>query len=157
LDRRVHSHKGGASGDSRRFEEAVIEQIRIVLADLPALAADLVERVVDTQADMAVVARLDGAPDLPDLARAGEPDVVMIGLADSPALPEACLPMFAANGALTVLGLQHDGAVAHLYRLRLEHHELGEFSPQELVTLIRRAARRSPSTEPWPATPRSLP
>jgi hypothetical protein len=128
-----------------------------VLADLPALAADLVERVVGTQADMAVVARLDRSVDLPELARASAPDVVMIGLADSPLLPDDCLPMFAANGALTVLGLQRSGAIAHLFRLRLEHHELGDFSPLELVTLIRRAARRSPSSEPWPATPPSRP
>lgn len=118
-----------------------------MLADLPALAADLVERVVGTQADMAVVARLDRSGDLPSVARAGAPDVVMIGLADSPLLPDACLPMFAANGALTVLGLQRGGGIAHLYRLRLEHQELGDVSPEELVTLIRRAARRSPSPE----------
>jgi len=134
-------------------QEGVIEQIRIVLGDLPQLAADMVERVVACQADMVIVGRLRSSTGLLELARMTAPDVVMMELADAE-LPTGCLALFAENASVTVLGLEKEGGLAHLYQLHPDHHELGEVAPEDLVSQIRFAARRPPFSE-WRATPQS--
>jgi hypothetical protein len=47
----------------------IIDQIRIVFADVPALAADMLERVIERQPDMVVVGRLPSLAGLLDLAQ----------------------------------------------------------------------------------------
>jgi len=121
----------------------VIESIRIVLADLPHLAADMLERVIAGHRDMVVVARLQSSTALLQAARTTAPDVVIMGIAE-PELPARCLDLFAENTAVTVLGVQRRHGVAHLCQLRPHHRELGEMAPEDLVSEIRNAAHASP-------------
>jgi DNA-binding NarL/FixJ family response regulator len=130
-----------APRDWFRCEEETIEQIRVVLADVPALMADLVEQIIDRQPDMVVVGRLTSPAGLPDLTRTSSPDVIVIGL-DEPRLPPGCVKLFSQNGLLTVLGLQRRRGLAHVYRLLPDHRELGEVAPVDLVTHIRTAGHR---------------
>jgi DNA-binding NarL/FixJ family response regulator len=129
-------------------EEGIIERIRIVLADLPPLAADLVERALRRQPDMVVVGRLPSPAGLLELARMTSPDAVMVGLAD-PELPPTCLELFAEHPALTVLGVEKQGDLAHLFQLRPHRMELGEVAPDDLVVQIRGAVGRSPLPGAW--------
>lgn len=149
------AHSPGASWleDWTRIEEAVIESIRIVLADLPQLAADMLERALAEQPDMEVVARLPSSTALLQVARKTAPDVVIVGMTD-PELPPRCLDLFAENVGLTVLGFQDRHGVAHLYHLRPYHLELGEVAPPDIVREIRNAAGASPLSK-WRATRQS--
>ena len=127
--------------DCHRHEEEVIGQITIVLAGLPALAADLVERAVGRQPDMAVIGRLDSPSQLLGVAGTTMPDVVVVGFS-KPELPPQCLDLMVEHGALTVLGVEQQRGQAHLYQMRPEHFELGEVAPDDLVVHIRSAVRR---------------
>ncbi len=71
------------------------------------------------------------------------PDVVIVGVSE-PELPAECLELMAENSALTVLGIQQHGGLAHLYQMRPQHFELGEVAPHEVVGHIRTAVHRNP-------------
>jgi DNA-binding NarL/FixJ family response regulator len=137
-----------------RAEEEIIEQIRIGLAGLPALAADLVERAVGRQTDMAVVGRVESATALLELARMTAPDVVVVGM-EEPELSPDQLAVFGQHPRLIVLGLQNGGVLAHLYQLRPKHFELGEVAAEDLIEQIRRATSHPPWASTWRPTPRS--
>lgn len=142
-------------GDCGQTEEVVIESIRIVLADLPQLAADMLERAVAAQSDMLIVARLPSSIDLIEATRMTTPDVVIVGLTE-PDLPAQCVDLFTENVGLTVLGVQKRRGVAHLFQLRPYQLELGEVAPEDLVGEIRTAAATSPCSK-WRAIPPSQP
>jgi hypothetical protein len=129
--------------------------MRIVLADLPRLAADMLDWAMAGQSDMFIVARLDSSTDLPRVTRMTTPDVVIVGLTE-PDLPAHCVELFTENVGLTVLGIQKRRGVAHLYQLRPYQLELGEVAPDDLVSAIRTAAVTSPFSK-WRAIPRSEP
>jgi chemotaxis response regulator CheB len=118
---------------------AAIEPIRIVLVDLSRLVADLVERAVERQPDMVVVARAERRDVLLELGRATEPDVVVVGLHGA-GLPGDCLELLLERPRMSVLGIEaHDGR-AWLYVLRPQELEIGEVSPEDVVETIRSAA-----------------
>jgi chemotaxis response regulator CheB len=130
--------------DCHWHEEEVIAQIKIVLAGLPALAADLVERAVGRQTDMAVIGRLESPSQLLELAKMTMPDVVIVGFV-TPELPPQCLDLMVEHCALTVLGVEQQHGRGHLYRMRPEHSELGEVTANDLVGQIRTAVHQSPA------------
>jgi DNA-binding NarL/FixJ family response regulator len=124
-----------------------------VLADLPQLVADMLERAVEAQSDMVVVGRVQTSTALAQVTSIAPPDVVIVGLSDSE-LSTQFLDLFAENVGLTVLGVQKRRGVAHLYQLRPHHIELGEVAPEDLVSEIRTAAGTSPFSK-WRAIPPS--
>lgn len=126
-----------------------------MLADLPQLVADMLERAVEAQTDMVVVGRVQTSSALAQVTGMAPPDVVIVGLTD-PELSTQCLDLFAENVGLTVLGVQKKRGVAHLYQLRPHHIELGEVAPEDLVSEIRTAAGTSPFSK-WRAIPPSQP
>ena len=126
-----------------------------MLADLPQLVADMLERAVEAQSDMVVVGRVHTSSALSQVTSISPPDVVIVGLSDSE-LSTQFLDLFAENVGLTVLGVQKRRGVAHLYQLRPHHVELGEVAPEELVSEIRTAAETSPLSK-WRAIPPSQP
>lgn len=126
-----------------------------MLADLPQLVADMLERAVATQSDMVVVGRVQTSTGFAEVTSTAPPDVVVVGMND-PELSAQCLDLFAENVGLTVLGVQKRRGVAHLYQLRPHHIELGEVAPEDLVTEIRTAAGTSPFSK-WRAIPPSQP
>jgi hypothetical protein len=151
----AHSPLRPALEHRPRSEEAVIDSIRIVLADLPQLAADMLERAVAGQSDMLIVARMQSSSALLEVTRMTAPNVVILGLTE-PDLPAQSLDLLAENVDLTVLGVQKELGVAHLYQLRPCHLELGEAAPEDLVREIRAAAQGAPFAK-WRAIPPSQP
>jgi hypothetical protein len=93
---------------------------------------------------MAVIGRLESPSQLSELARMTMPDVVIVGISE-PELPPQCLDLMMEHGALTVLGVEQQHGLAHLYQMRPEHSELGELAPNDLIGHIRVAAHRSPA------------
>jgi chemotaxis response regulator CheB len=136
-------------------EEVVIESIRIVLADMPQLAADMLERAIVEQSDMVIVARPGPAADLSQVTRMTAPDIVVVGLTE-PDLPAQWLDLFTENMGLTVLGVQKRRGVAYLYQLQPYQLELGDVAPEDLVSEIRTAVATSPLSK-WRAIPPSQP
>jgi len=90
---------------------------------------------------MGVVGRTAALDDLLELARATEPDVVIVGLHDS-RLPSPCLDLLLERPRVKVLGIEEQEGRAQLYELRPEQVELGEVSPEEVVHSIRAAVLR---------------
>jgi hypothetical protein len=103
---------------------------------------------------MAVVGRVESAAGLLELARMTAPDVVVVGM-DAPELAPEQLAVFGQQPGLTVLGVQRAGALAHLYRLRPEHLELGAVAADDLVDQIRQSRMHAPWASPWRPTPPS--
>jgi DNA-binding NarL/FixJ family response regulator len=126
-----------------------------VLADLPQLVADMLERAVAAESDMVVVDRLHTPAALAQITSSPPPDVVVVGMTDDE-LSTQFLDLLAENAGLTVLGVQKRRGVAHLYQLRPYHAELGEVAPEDLVSEIRTAAETSLFSK-WRAIPRSQP
>ena len=118
-----------------------IGQIRILLVDLSRLVADMVERAVERQQDMAVVGTASSFGELLDLAHAADPDVVVVGLAGAE-LPREGLQLLFERPHVSVLGIEAHEGRAWLYELRPEQIEIGEVSPDEVVDTIRLAAGR---------------
>jgi DNA-binding NarL/FixJ family response regulator len=136
-----HFHCRRDRGDSGARSDLVIGRIRIVAGDLPQLAAEMVERAVDRQGDMALVGTATSLRELVALARRTKPDVVVVGLHDHE-LSQDYLELLFDQPRTRVLGIAaHDGR-AYLYELRPEQVELGEVSPDDVVASIRHAARR---------------
>jgi DNA-binding NarL/FixJ family response regulator len=100
----------------------------------------MVEGAVARQQDMAVVGRATSLGDLLELARATEPDAVVVGLHDSE-LPHACLELLLERPRVKVLGIAEQEGRAYLYELRPEQVEIGEVSPDEVVDMIRTAVQ----------------
>jgi DNA-binding NarL/FixJ family response regulator len=108
---------------------------------LPQLVAEMVERAVERQGDMALVGTATSLRELVALARRTKPDVVVVGLHDHD-LPRDYLELLFDQPRTRVLGIAaHDGH-AYLYELRPEQVELGEVSPDDVVESIRQAAGR---------------
>lgn len=100
----------------------------------------MVAGAVARQNDMAVVGRAGSLDDLLDVARATEPDVVVVGLHDSE-LPDTCLELLLERPRVKVLAIEEQNGRAHLYELRPEQVDIGEVSPDEVVEMIRVALR----------------
>jgi DNA-binding NarL/FixJ family response regulator len=101
----------------------------------------MVERAVGRTHDMAVVGRAAAIEDLVALARATEPDVVIVGLHGA-ALPLACIELLLERPRMKLLGIEEQDGHAQLYELRPEQVELGEVSPDEVIETIRAAVQR---------------
>ena len=92
---------------------------------------------------MAVIGRLESLSELAGLAKMTIPDVVIVGVSE-PELPPQCLDLMLQDATLTVLGVEQQHGLAHLYQMRPEHSELGEVAPDDLVGHIRNAIHHSP-------------
>jgi DNA-binding NarL/FixJ family response regulator len=118
------------------------EQLGILLVDLSPLVGGLIESAAARTHDLAVVGRTPSLDELHDVARATNPDVVVVGLHDVK-LPQACLDLLLKHPRMKVLGIEeHDGR-ARLYELRPEQVEIGDVSPNEIVEAIRAAVLRA--------------
>jgi len=101
----------------------------------------MVERAVAHTEDMGVVGRASSLDALPGLARAADPDVVIVGLRDG-TLPPPCVELLLERPRVKVLAIEERAGNAQLYELRPEQVEIGEISPDEVVDTIRAAVLR---------------
>jgi hypothetical protein len=131
---------GNASEDHGTIE-AALDPITIVHAELPQLVADIVERAIKRQLDMAIVGSVESLEALLDLARATEPDVAVVGIRGAD-IPEECLELLMERPRVKILAIEAHEGRAYLYVLRPEQVEIGEVSPEDVVETIREAARR---------------
>jgi chemotaxis response regulator CheB len=140
----------------RKAEEELIAQIKIVVADLSQLAADLLDRAITSQPDMVIVGRLRSLAGLEELARAVAPEVVIVGVSER-RIPAECLALLADTDRLIVVALEAKLGVAHMYELSLDRDDLGAISPAELIDSVRSRARSGGLRSSWPVIPPSQP
>ena len=93
------------------------------------------------QKDMAVVGVAASLDELLALAREAEPHVVVVGLHDS-SLPDVCFELLLERPRTKVLAVEEQEGHAYLWELRPEQVEIGEVSPEDVVTSIREAVQR---------------
>ncbi len=103
------------------------------------MLADIVQRVLSSQADLEVVGVVDRGT-LEGAVDRKEPEVVIVGLQadEGPRRYDAVL---CARPRLKLLALSGDGREGVLYELRPHAEPLGEISPQRLIDAIRLAVR----------------
>ena len=104
--------------EDRRRKGVAIARIRILVADLPRLVGDLVERTIERQDDMVVVAHCASLADLSAVAARSSPDIVIAGVAGC-TLPEPCVELMWERRGLSVLGIEATTGRTWLYGLRL--------------------------------------
>lgn len=116
-----------------------LKRIRVVLAALPRMLADIVESMVAAQPDMMVANRLAGEATLETSLRENEPHVLIVGLA-----PEEDASRYDAllydHPRLKVFAITSTGRDAYLYELQPVQHPIGNVSPEGLMAAIRGAA-----------------
>lgn len=115
------------------------------MADLPLLARDLVEWGLSAQPDMRVVGRTPSMATLCEVARATDPDFVVIALDDGVDLPPPCLSLLAERPHTKVLGIEVDRGRAHLYELRPDRISIGDVSPDDVAQAIRKSWAEEPA------------
>lgn len=130
-----------SQAEDRRRKGVAIARIRILVADLPRLVGDLVERTIERQDDMVVVAHCASLAELPAAAARSSPDIVVAGV-DGCTLPAPCAELMWERRGLSVLGIESRTGRAWLYELRLEHLRYDAIAPDDVVHSIRGAARR---------------
>jgi DNA-binding NarL/FixJ family response regulator len=108
---------------------------------VPRLVADLVDRAVERQPDMAIVGASGDRAGLLELVRATAPDVLIVDHSER-RLPPDCKAALAERPRMRLLGLDMSDGQARLYELRPRSTRLGEVSAEDITDAIRRAARR---------------
>ena len=131
------------AADHRAPRDA-LEQIRILLVDMPRLAREMIDTAITAQDDMRVVATTADPAELVAVTQTVRPSFVIVGL-DGDDLPTGALSLFDEHPRLKVLGLEAEAGRAYLWQLRPEKRPLGEVSPTDVVEVLRGAA--APSAE----------
>jgi hypothetical protein len=116
-----------------------VDAIRILLAGMPRLMADIVAFGLAAEPDMLIVGSVEAVDALAVAVDATRPDFLVVGV-DGEDLPVQCGPVLAEQPELRVLGIEQDRVEAGLYELRPHRVALGVMSPEELAATIRGAA-----------------
>jgi DNA-binding NarL/FixJ family response regulator len=114
--------------------------IRVLVANLSRVLAEIIVQAIQQQADMAL---LHYAPDLADLPVGVEDqtDVLLLGAAHVYPPPEICRDLWETYPSLKVLVLTPSGDAAVVYWLSVERHRLKTVSAETLIRSIRHAHR----------------
>ena len=115
-----------------------MDQIRVLLAEMPRILRDVFKQVVADQSDMDVVGELFDPFGLLLAAGQTRADVVILGLHNSE-FPGICSHLLSEYPHIKILGVTEDGRRACLYELRPQKIPVGEVSPEGLLAAIRTA------------------
>ncbi len=117
-----------------------MDQIRVLLAQMPETLRDTFTQLVAGQSDMELVGDLTDPLSLLLAAGQTRPDAVIMGLQDSE-FPGICSHLLSEYPHIKVVGMTADGRSARLYELRPQKMSLGKVSLPEVLDAIRAAVR----------------
>ena len=117
-----------------------MDRVRVVLAGLPRMLTDIVQRVLAEAPDLEVVQSPAGFEALMDSLDANDPDVLVTGLSPAQTIDQFDT-VLRAHPALRIFALEGDGRRAVLYELQPHSVPLGDVSPEGLIDAIRSTAR----------------
>ena len=111
-----------------------------MLAGLPRMLADIVQRVLGEASDLEVVDLSLASDSLADSVAFHEADVLVTGLRPSQSI-EQFAALLRSHPALRIFALEGDGRRAVLYELQPHTVPLGDVSPEGLIDAIRSTVR----------------
>ena len=117
-----------------------MEHIRVVLAGLPRMLRDIVQRVLADAPDLDVIHSPEGLERLMDTLKEHDPDVVVTGLGPAQRI-EQFAALLRAHPSLRILALEGDGRRAVMYELQPHAVPLGDVSTEGLIDAIRSSVR----------------
>jgi len=113
-----------------------VEGIRILLAEVPRMLREIIESVIDGQADMSIVGTIPTRDRVVSALDTTPADVVIVGLRHAETTT-ALDPVLYERPRLKVLAISGDGGSSTLCELRPYRVPLGDVSPSGLVDAIR--------------------
>lgn len=116
------------------------QPIRVLLATLPELLAQVVSRVIEQQPDMLLSGHARDTNELLQMTN-DEITVIVMGMSVIYPLPGICSHLFAEWPDLNILVIDPAGMQAVHYRLALQHAKLTLPTNRSLLTRIRRIAK----------------
>lgn len=132
------SRKPGRMSRCRRAGIEAVKQIRIILAEMPAMLRDIITEIVASEPDLTIVDMLPDQADLEAAVRRTQADIVVLQQA-SGAEEDGRTARRLTEHRFKVLAISDDGRRGLLYELRPHRTSLGELSATDLVTSIRAA------------------
>jgi chemotaxis response regulator CheB len=118
--------------------------IRLVLAQLPHLLEQVLERQIADEPDLRIVARATRASDALMLIDETEPEVVVIGT-EGDAVPALACRALSAHPHLKLLAISTDGRTGFVYELRPHMVPLGELSAGRVIAAIKASVAVEPA------------
>lgn len=109
--------------------------IRIVLATLPPMLADIVRQLLTGHADLEVIAQVASAGELHDVLRRAGPEVVVAGAMSAEG--RAPLELLREHPGLRLIVIEDGARVAKVYELRPHETAIADVSPSDLLHVIR--------------------
>ena len=109
------------------------KRIRIALAGMPKLMADLIDNMLSTHPDIQVVARMPNSEDLRTFVRDNHADVLIIGQATDVAMEAAPPEVFSCCPKL-VITVRDTGKTGMLWVVRPDGTPLSELSASSLLS-----------------------
>ncbi len=111
---------------------------RVLLWDMPTMMHDIILQLLMKESDFQVAAPTDKSSTLLDASKKYRPDIVVTSCGEDEA-NTTYRDLLLECPRLKVLDVRSDGRKGYLYELRPERKQLGELSPESLVTAIREA------------------
>jgi hypothetical protein len=128
--------RAGMAFGQQRAEPS--SEIRVLVANLAGVLAELVVRSIQEQQDMVLVGEVHGRVALLTAVDTSV-HVLVLGARDVEPLPPICTHLFNEYPHLRVVVVATRGDSAMLYWLGVRKHTVGELSPPALVAGVRQA------------------
>ena len=117
-----------------------VKKIRIILANRPQLARDVVRGIIDRQGDMEVVREAEQRFDLLLAVKETHADAVILSAHDSD-VQGLCSHLLAEYPGLTILALSVEGRSAFVEQLCPSRREIADPSNERVLAALRQAIR----------------
>ena len=117
-----------------------MRRVRVLLAGMPRMLADIVSAVVVSQTDFELVGDVAGTTGLARAASEAAADILVLG---GRLQRREALRLLCRSPRMKIVTIDPDGHGGVLYELRLDRSVLDDISPIALVAAIRRGAANS--------------
>jgi hypothetical protein len=116
---------------------APVSSSRLLLACLPRMLGEILERIAAADDDIVIAATVDRVEDLEATLHAARPDILLLG-------EQRIAPTLSRHHGLWVMVLSPSGRSAMLHREDRAPQYFDDLSPQEIVSVIKDAVPRLP-------------
>lgn len=121
--------------NSRRDRHRTTGSIRVLVANLTGIVAEMIQQTLQQQPDIELIANVQGWAEIDTVV--AETDVLLVGVDNLYSLPEFCFRCLSNYPNLKILLLTTTGDEAIAYWRALHCHQLQVISSQSLVESVR--------------------
>ena len=115
---------------------ALVEEIRVLLTDLPRMLREILRSLLAAQPEMSVAVADEPSTPLVTAVDQARARVVILGQ-EAPAMTSRCRELLEQRPRVQVLAVSVDGRRTTLYGLRPYRKPLGEVEPDKIVDAVR--------------------